>query len=208
MSSISVEEAVEEFKKGNPLIILDEENRENEGDLVMPAEKISPQDVNLFITLGRGLLCAPVSASIAQKLNFHPMLKNKEREKETAESCNFAISVDCKEGFTTGISCQERYNTITKICDDNARPGDFIRPGHMFPLIGKKGGALERAGHTETTLELCKLSGMKEVGMICEILNPDGSMARLNDLQKIAKKHNIKLFTVKTLKNYLKKNVI
>lgn len=197
--SISVAEAISEFQKGNPLIILDQENRENEGDFVIPAEKISPEMVNFFITVGRGLLCTPVSEEIAKQLNFHPMIKNQE-----SNTCNFAISVDARENFTTGISTQERHNTIQKMLDENSAPHDFIRPGHVFPVLAKKGGVTERAGHTETTVELCKLSGMKEVGMICEILNPDGTMARLPELQKISKQYNIKLFTVEALLNYHK----
>lgn len=200
MISISVAEAIEEFKKGNPLIILDQEHRENEGDLVIPAEKITPDLVNLFITLGRGLLCTPISPEIADQLNFHPMTQNPDDE-----TCNFAISVDARENFHTGISTQERCDTILKMLDTSAKPRDFIRPGHIFPVLAKKGGVLERAGHTETTIELCTLSGMKEVGVICEILNKDGTMARLPDLQKISEKTGIKLFTVEKLIEFMTK---
>jgi len=201
MTSISVSEALYEFQQGNPLIILDQENRENEGDLVIPAEKITPQIVNLFITLGRGLLCTPVSPQIAEQLNFHPMTDNPD-----AQTCNFGISVDARENFHTGISVLERCNTILKMLDSQSNPHDFIRPGHVFPVLAKKGGVLERPGHTETTVDLCRLSGMKEVGVICEILNEDGTMARLPDLQKISKKTGIKLFTVETLIEFMKNN--
>ncbi len=192
--SISVSQAIEEFQKGNPLIILDAENRENEGDFVIPAEKISEEIINLFITEGRGLLCTPVSPEIAEQLNFHPMVKNPEKN-----TCNFAVSVDGRKHFTTGISAFERFKTIEKMLDANATPHDFIRPGHVFPVLAKAGGVLERPGHTETTVDMCKLAGMKEVGVICEILNADGTMARLPQLQEISEKLGIKLFTVETL---------
>ena len=198
--SISVPEAISEFQKGNPLIILDQETRENEGDLVIPAEKISPKMVNLFITLGRGLLCSPVSPEIAHQLNFHPMVENAE-----PHTCNFAVSVDGRKNFHTGISATERCNTILEMLNPKATPQDFIRPGHIFPVLAKKGGVLERPGHTETTVDLCKLSGMKSVGMICEILNEDGTMARLPQLQKISQETGIKLFTVETLIQFMKK---
>jgi len=150
--------------------------------------------------LGRGLLCVPVSSSIAKRLNFHAMVEN-----NNDEICNFAVSVDAKDGFTTGISAQERANTILKIVDEKSKADDFIRPGHIFPLLASDGGVLKRAGHTEATIDLCKLSNMKEVGVICEILNKDGTMARLPDLKKISKKTGIKIFTVEKLIKFQKK---
>ena len=163
MSIDIIQSALEEIKKGLPVILIDDEDRENEGDFFMAGELITAEGVNFMAKHGRGLICAPVSQSIADILGLHAMVPDAD-----SNMCNFTVSVDAREGFTTGISAAERANTILKICDPNAVPGDFIRPGHVFPLAAKDGGVLVRAGHTEAALDLCKLAGLQEVGVICE----------------------------------------
>lgn len=194
-------EAIEEFQKGKPVLVLDDEDRENEGDLIFPGELATPEMVNFFITEARGLLCAPVSPEISVRLGFHPMLPNAD-----PNTCNFAVSVDAREGVTTGISAADRAETLRKIANPESKPRDFVRPGHIFPLNAKHGGVLVRCGHTEASIDLCRLGGYAEVGMICEVINPDGSMARVSDLEFFAKKHDLKMLTIKELVTYRRKN--
>jgi 3,4-dihydroxy 2-butanone 4-phosphate synthase / GTP cyclohydrolase II len=195
-----MQKAIDELKKGRMIVIIDDEDRENEGDLVMAADKITPEAINFMAKEGRGLICVPMEEEMAYRLNFHPMVPNPDG------NCNFSVSVDAKEGTTTGISASDRAKTIKKITDSRSCPNDFIRPGHMFPLIAKKGGVLVRAGHTEASVDLMKMAGMSPVGVICEIMNGDGTMARLADLKKFAAKHKLLIITIQDLIKYRSRN--
>lgn len=193
--SCSVEEATEAFKNGEILLIIDDEERENEGDLVMAAEKVTPEAVNFMTKYGRGLLCVGITRERAQQLHLEPMVKNNTALHKTA----FSISVDAAEGTTTGISAFDRSLTIQKIVDSQTCPTDLARPGHIFPLIANPGGVLGRAGHTEAVVDLSKLAGMKEAGVLCEVLKEDGTMARLAQLVEMAERFNLKLITVRKI---------
>ena len=195
----SVKEAVEEIKQGRMVIVMDDEERENEGDLIMAAETATPEAVNFMAKYGRGLICVPLSEERALKLDLNPMTVRNTDSRETA----FTVSVDAK-GVRTGISSRERCDTIKALADDATQASGLARPGHIFPLIARKGGVLKRAGHTEATLELMELAGMKPVGVICEIMNEDGSMARAGDLKKFAGDHNLKLITIADLIKYIR----
>ncbi len=200
----TVEEALEALKKGGMVIVADDEARENEGDLICAAEFATPENVNFMISEAKGVLCAPISFERAKKLGLDYMVKNNTDVKGTA----FTQSVDAdpKYGVSTGVSAYDRSITLKLMADDNAQPCDLRQPGHIFPLIAKQGGVLERVGHTEAAVDLCKLAGLKDVGVCCEIVNPDGSMARRDDLHKFAQKHGIKFITVAQLISYRLKN--
>ncbi len=197
----SVEEAIDEIRQGRILIVVDDANRENEGDLIMAAELATPQKVNFMISEARGLLCVPMEAEWLQRLEI-PLMTNQISDRHCTK---FTLSVDAVEGTTTGISARERTITIKKLADPDSRPADFMRPGHIFPLIAEKGGVLKRAGHTEAAVDLARLAGLKPVGAICEIIRSDGDMARLPDLIKYAKKHKLKLLTIADLIHYRRK---
>ena len=196
-----IEDVLEDIKNGIPLIIVDDENRENEGDLFVAAEKATYESINLMATFARGLTCTPMSTEYAVRLNLDPMTARNTDAKCTA----FTVSVDAKEGTTTGISIADRLTTIKKLADINSVPSDFTRPGHIFPLIAKDRGVLEREGHTEATVDLCKICGLTPVSVICEILKDDGTMARMDDLEIFAKEHNLKIITIADLIKYRKK---
>ncbi|MCR1950039.1 bifunctional 3,4-dihydroxy-2-butanone-4-phosphate synthase/GTP cyclohydrolase II [Clostridium sp. DSM 100503] len=196
----SIEEAINEIKEGKMIIVIDDEGRENEGDLLMAAEKVTGEAINFMATYGKGLICMPIKKETADKLNIGSMVSVNTDNHETA----FTVSVDHID-TTTGISAYERSLTIKKLLDENSTPIDFRRPGHMFPLIAKENGVLERRGHTEAAVDLAKLAGLKEAGVICEIIKEDGSMARTNDLFKFAKKHNLKIITIDDLVSYRQK---
>ena len=200
----TVEEALEALKNGGMVIVADDEARENEGDLICAAEFATPENVNFMISKAKGVLCAPISFERAKKLGLDYMVKNNTDVKGTA----FTQSVDAdpKYGVSTGVSAYDRSITLKLMADDNAQPCDLRQPGHIFPLIAKQGGVLERVGHTEAAVDLCKLAGLKDVGVCCEIVNPDGSMARRDDLHKFAQKHGIKFITVAQLISYRLKN--
>ncbi|RNF40292.1 bifunctional 3,4-dihydroxy-2-butanone-4-phosphate synthase/GTP cyclohydrolase II [Planococcus salinus] len=197
----TVEEAVRDLKDGKPIIVIDDENRENEGDFVALAEFATPEMVNLMATEGRGLICVPVAEEIAAKLKIGLMTDNNTDEYGTA----FTISVD-HQSTTTGISAFERSHTIKSMLDPDAKASDFKRPGHVFPLIAKKGGVLRRAGHTEAAVDLAKLAGSPPAGVICEIMNADGTMARVDDLQKVAERLGLGILTIQDLISYKQKN--
>jgi len=197
----SAEEAIDEIRKGRMLIVVDDANRENEGDLVMAAELIDTRKVNFMITYARGLLCVPMEADWLQRLDI-PLMTTETTDRHQTK---FTISVDAVEGTTTGISAKERAITINRLADPNSRPEDFMRPGHVFPLLAEKGGVLKRAGHTEAAVDLARLAGLNPVGAICEIIRPDGEMARVPDLIKFAQKHKLKLFTIEELIHYRRK---
>lgn len=193
----SIDAAIQDLQKGKVVIVCDDENRENEGDFVALAEHAGPEIVNFMATHGRGLICAPIDEKIAQRLELHPMTPDNTDPHQTA----FTISVDHKSS-TTGISAFERSTTIKELINPYSKPEDFIRPGHMFPLIAKNGGVLERPGHTEAAVDLAKLAGSKPAGVICEIMNDDGTMARVPQLTEIAARFDLKMITIKDLIKY------
>ncbi|MCM3717535.1 bifunctional 3,4-dihydroxy-2-butanone-4-phosphate synthase/GTP cyclohydrolase II [Fictibacillus phosphorivorans] len=196
----SIEEAVEDLKAGKIVIVVDDEDRENEGDFVALADGITAESINFMVTHGRGLVCTPISEEIAVKLDLSPMVAANTDSHGTA----FTISVD-HISTTTGISAQERAATVRELVNEDSGPSDFKRPGHIFPLIGKKGGVLRRAGHTEAAIDLARLAGSKSAGVICEIMKEDGTMARVPELVELAKQHNMKLITIKDLITYRNK---
>jgi len=193
----SIDEALIEIKKGKMVIVVDDESRENEGDLVMAAELVTPEKVNFILREARGLLCSPLTAERARKLDL-PIMTDKINEKWGTA---FTVSVD-SNAVNTGISAFDRSETLKKLASRGAVKEDFVRPGHIFPLQARQGGVLKRAGHTEATVDLMSLAGLQEVGVICEILNEDGSMARMPELIKFANKHNLKIISVAQLIEY------
>lgn len=197
----TIEEAIEDLKKGKVIIVCDDENRENEGDFVGLAEFATPEMINFMAMEGRGLICTPITNELARKLNLHPMVEKNTDHSETA----FTVSIDHID-TTTGISAYERSLTIRKLLEEDSEADDFRRPGHVFPLVAKEGGVLRRAGHTEAAVDLAKLAGAKPAGVICEIMNKNGTMARVDDLQIIAKKFDLKMITIKDLIDYQLKN--
>ena len=197
----TVEQAIEDIKAGKMVLVTDDEDRENEGDLIMAAEKVTPEDINFMATHARGLICMPCSPEIAERLQFGPMVANNTDNHETA----FTVSIDHKD-TTSGISAFERALTIKKCAEDTAVPTDFRRPGHVFPLRSRTGGVLRRIGHTETTTDFCTLAGLKPVGICCEIMSVDGTMARTAELMEFAKKFDLTFITVESLVAYRKQN--
>lgn len=197
----TIEEAIEDIKAGKIIVVVDDEDRENEGDLLMAAEKATPEAINFMATYGRGLICLPMTKERLRELDIHQMVEKNTDSHETA----FTVSIDATE-TTTGISAYERAATIQKVLDPNAKPKDFKRPGHIFPLEAKAGGVLKRAGHTEAAVDLPKLAGLKPAGVICEIMNDDGTMARIPQLMEYVKTHNLKIITIADLIAYRRKN--
>ncbi len=193
-----IEEAIDAFRSGKMLIVVDDEDRENEGDLVMAAEKVTPEAVNFMMKEGRGLICVPIEEDRARVLQLRPMTG----ENTDMSRCNFTVSVDLKIGTTTGISAKDRALTIKALVGESTEAADLSRPGHVFPLIARKGGTLVRAGHTEAAVDLAKLAGFKPAGVICEIAKDDGEMARRDDLKLFAEKHNLAMITIKDLIAY------
>ena len=196
-----IEDAVADIRAGKIIIVIDDEDRENEGDLVMAAEKVTGEAINFMATYGKGLICTPMEEEILKELQINSMVENNTDNHETA----FTVSVDYKD-TTTGISAYERALTISKLLENDVKPEDFRRPGHVFPLAARKNGVLERTGHTEAAVDLAKLAGLKGAGVICEVMKEDGHMARTEDLIKMAKEHNLKVITVKSLLEYRKAN--
>ncbi|GGK15327.1 riboflavin biosynthesis protein RibBA [Caldalkalibacillus thermarum] len=195
-----IEEAIYELMQGRVIIVVDDEDRENEGDFVALAEKCTPEIINFMITHGRGLVCVPITEQRARELDLHPMVDHNTDPHGTA----FTVSVDYKT-TTTGISAHERSDTIRALIDPKAKKTDFKRPGHIFPLIAKEGGVLRRAGHTEAAVDLARMCGAYPAGIICEIMNEDGTMARVPQLRKIADKFDLKMITIKDLIKYRNK---
>ncbi len=196
----TVEEAIDEIRNGNMIIVVDDEDRENEGDIIVAAEKCTADHVNFMATYAKGLICTPVEGDILDRLKIGQMVTNNTDNHETA----FTVSVDAVS-TTTGISAYERWETVKKIIDPEARPEDFRRPGHVFPLRSVPGGVLRRAGHTETTTDLARLAGLIPAGWCCEIMDDDGHMMRTPKLMEFADKHGLKIITVKSLIEYRKK---
>lgn len=203
MSLQRVKEAIEAIKNGEMIIVMDDEDRENEGDLVMAGIFSTPEKINFMAQEARGLICVSITKEIAQKLDLPPMVAHNSSNHETA----FTVSIDAKEA-KTGISAFERDLTIKLMCDKNTSPEDFVRPGHIFPLIAKDGGVLVRTGHTEASVDICKIAGVKPVSVICEIMKEDGTMAKRGDkfLIDFAKKHNLKTLYVSDLISYRLQN--
>ncbi len=193
-----IPEVIAAIRKGRMVIVTDDADRENEGDLVMAAAKVTPAAVNFMAKFGRGLICAPVTESRAQQLGLQRMVAHNRELYKT----DFTVSVDAARGITTGISAKDRAATIKTLASARATPGDLVQPGHVFPLQAKPGGVLRRAGHTEASVDLARLAGLDASAVICEILNEDGSMARLSQLRKFGKKHGLKICSIESLIAY------
>lgn len=203
MSIKRIEEALRQIREGKIVILVDDEDRENEGDLCMAAELATPETINFMAKYGRGLICVTLTEKRADELNLPPMVDDNTSLYRTA----FTISIDAREGVTTGISASDRAKTILLCVDENARPEDLVRPGHIFPLRARDGGVLVRTGQTEGSVDLSRLAGLKPAGIICEIMNDDGSMARMPDLEVFAKEHGLMIVTIADIIEYrLKKD--
>ncbi len=199
MQLASIEQGLQDLKAGKFLIVVDDEGRENEGDLVMPAEFVTPEAVNFMVTHARGQLCMPMTADRLAELDI-PMLPS--RHSDSAMPTAFTMPVDYAIDTTTGISAQDRAATIRALIDPDARPEDFIQPGHLFPLRYHTGGVLVRPGHTEAIVDLCRLAGLYPAGVVCEIMKDDGTMARLPDLIKMAARHELNILSIEDLIEY------
>ena len=197
----TVDEALEDLKNGKIILVADDEDRENEGDMICAAEFATTENVNFMATHAKGLICMPMSEEICRRLQFPQMVTDNTDNHETA----FTVSVDYVE-TTTGISAKERGLTARKCVEDGVKPQDFRRPGHMFPLMAKKNGVLERNGHTEATVDLMKLAGLKQCGLCCEIMKDDGTMMRMDELKELAQKYQLKFITIAALQDYRKKH--
>lgn len=198
-----IEDALAALRRGEIIVVVDDENRENEGDTICAAEFATLENVNFMATYAKGLICMPISAELTEKLDLPQMCVENTDNHCTA----FTVSID-HVSTTTGISALERAVTAQKVVDDNAKPEDFRRPGHMFPLTAKKGGVLKRDGHTEATVDLMRLAGLKEAGLCCEIMKDDGTMARYEDLVEFAEKHNLLMISIEHLQEYRRRNEI
>jgi len=198
MKTSTIPEVIEEIRNGRMIILVDNEDRENEGDLVIAAEHCTPEVINFMAKYGRGLICVPMTQQRAAKLGLELMVQENTDKYGTA----FTVSVDAQEGTTTGISAPDRAKTVQVLIDDNTQPEALRKPGHIFPLAARKGGVLVRAGHTEGAVDLPRLAGLKPAGVICEILNDDGTMARRPQLDKFAKEHDLKIATISDLIKY------
>lgn len=199
--SNNIKQAISDLKQGNFIIIVDGKDRENEGDLVIAAEKATPEKLNFIITHAKGLVCMPMLPERLDELNI-PLMTEENTE---VTKCQFTISVDHKH-VETGISAFDRSLTIQKLIDNISKPNDFLKPGHMFPLRYKEGGLLKRAGHTEAAIDIVKKAGLYPAAVICEIIKDDGKMARMNDLEEFSRNHNINLIKISDLIKYIKEN--
>lgn len=197
----TIDEALADLKQGKIILVTDDEDRENEGDFICAGQFATPENINFMATHGKGLICMPINRDIAERLNLHQMVSKNTDNHETA----FTVSIDHVE-TTTGISAFERSVTALKIADESSKPEDFRRPGHMFPLLAKEGGVLIRNGHTEATVDLMKLAGLKEYGLCCEIMGDDGNMLRQKDLFPMAEKFGMKIISITDLQKYKRKN--
>ena len=195
----TIEEAINDIRQGKVIIVVDDENRENEGDFVAAAEKITPETINFMATHGRGLICAPLTETRCKELDLHMMVNNNTDPMETA----FTVSVDLRgNGVTTGISASDRAKTVHALTNPETKPFELARPGHIFPLVAKEGGVLRRTGHTEAAIDFSRLAGLKPAGVIVEIMNEDGSMARLPQLMDVAKRFDLKIVSIEDLVAY------
>ncbi|MCJ7466300.1 MAG: 3,4-dihydroxy-2-butanone-4-phosphate synthase [Maribacter sp.] len=195
----TIEEAIEDIRRGKVIIVVDDENRENEGDFLAAAELATPDTVNFMATHGKGLICTPLTERRCRELGLHMMVNHNTDPLETA----FTVSVDLRgQGVTTGISASDRAKTVCALTNEETKPHDLLRPGHIFPLVAKEGGVLRRTGHTEAAIDFARLAGLKPAGIIVEIMNDDGSMARLPQLMKVAKKFDLKIVSIEDLVAY------
>lgn len=195
----TIEEAIEDIRQGKIIIVVDDEDRENEGDFLAAAEKVTPEMINFMATHGRGLICTPLTERRCKELELHTMVTNNTDHMQTA----FTVSIDLKgNGVTTGISAADRAKTVLALVDEETKPFDLARPGHIFPLIAKQGGVLRRTGHTEAAIDFARLAGFSPAGVICEIMNEDGTMSRLPQLVEVAKKFDLKLVSIEDLVAY------
>jgi 3,4-dihydroxy 2-butanone 4-phosphate synthase/GTP cyclohydrolase II len=192
MSLDTVEDAIQDFRDGKMVIVIDEEDRENEGDLTVAAEMVTPEVINFMAKYGRGLICMPMTGERLNELDIPLMVSKNESTHGTA----FCVSIEARRNVSTGISAADRAITVQTAVDPKSRPGDLIRPGHIFPLRARRGGVLKRAGQTEAAVDLARISGLTPAGVICEIMNDDGTMSRLPDLQEFGKKHGLKIISV------------
>ena len=199
----NISDAIEDVRQGKIIIVVDDENRENEGDFICAADLVTPELINFMAKHARGLICTPITEKRSRKLNLYPMVSNNTDPMDTA----FTVSVDLKgSGVTSGISASDRSKTIKSIVDNNTKPDDLARPGHIFPLIAKDGGVLRRTGHTEAAIDFARLAGCSPAGVICEIMSEDGSMARVPELIKVAKKLDLKIVSIEDLVAYRMKH--
>ncbi|MEX2367013.1 MAG: 3,4-dihydroxy-2-butanone-4-phosphate synthase, partial [Pseudohongiellaceae bacterium] len=194
----AIEELIEDFRQGKMVILMDDEDRENEGDLVIAADQVGPEDINFMATHARGLICLTLTADRCRQLNLHLMVE----QNTTPFGCNFTVSIDAARGISTGISAADRAKTIQAAVAADAKPADISQPGHIFPVMAKEGGVLRRAGHTEAGCDLAKMAGLTPAAVICEVMNADGSMARRPDLEQFARTHQIKIGTIMDLIHY------
>ncbi len=198
MDLSDVEKAIADIRRGRMVLVVDDADRENEGDLVMAASKVTPSAVNFMIRNGTGILCVPMTEEDLSRLGIDPMV----REQEDVHRTAFAVSVDARKGVTTGVSARDRARTIRRLADPCAKPRDLVRPGHVFPLRYCRGGVLRRAGHTEASIDLVRLAGLHPAGLICEVMKPDGTMARLKDLRIFARRYRLHMITIAALIAY------
>ena len=204
MTLSKIEEAIKDIRNGKMIIVVDDENRENEGDFIISSEKAKPEDINFMIKEGRGLVCISITNDISKRLKLVPMVSSNTSMHET----NFTVSVDAAENSTTGISAKDRWQTIQTIINDNSTEDDLVKPGHMFPLISKDGGVLQRAGHTEAGMDISRLAGLKPSSILVEIIDDDGTMARKESLSRIASKFDMKIISISDLIEYRRRNDI
>jgi len=193
----TIEAAIEDIRQGKMIVVVDDEDRENEGDILMAAEKVTPGSINFMATYGRGLICAPITEARSRELNLDLMVHDNTEHMRTS----FTVTVD-HVSSTTGISAFERAKTIKELSNPEAKPGDFVRPGHIFPLVAREGGVLKRAGHTEAAVDFARMAGLYPAGAICEIMNDDGTMARVPQLMDFVKEHGLKIITIADLISY------
>jgi len=198
MAFSSIDEVLDDIRSGKMIVLVDDEDRENEGDLVCAAEKVTPEIINFMATHGRGMICMPLTADRCKELGLHPQTTTNTSPFETA----FTVTVDARKNVTTGISAADRAATILQAVRDDCQPDDLVRPGHIFPLRARDGGVLVRAGQTEGSIDLARLAGLKPAGVICEIMNPDGTMARVPQLKGFCRQHNLKMTTIAALIEY------
>ena len=194
----TIQEAVEDLKQGKMIILVDDANRENEGDITIAAEKITPEAINFMLTHARGIICLAINAERAEELDLYPMVSNNTSNFQTP----FTVSIDARSGITTGVSSKDRATTILTAIDDKTTTDDLVRPGHVFPLKAQRGGVLVRTGHTEGAVDLTRIAGLKPAAVICEIMTEDGNMAKLPDLKKFAEKHQLKVCTIADIIKY------
>jgi len=198
MAFDTIEEALEAIRQGEMVIVVDDEDRENEGDLVLAAEKVTPQKINFMARYARGIICVPMTQERLDELGIRLMVQSDPAEK----GCAFTVSVDARAGISTGTSAYDRAHTIKVLVDPNTKPSDLVQPGHVFPLRARPGGVLQRAGHTEASVDLARLAGLYPAAVICEIMNEDGTMARLPDLERFARRHGLKMISIADLIRY------